>query len=116
MSEFFTQDEFKCKCKCGMDINDSLKEKVILARRVAKTPFTITSGARCEKHNKKEGGSKSSSHLKGLAVDIKATTSRERFKIISAMYTVGFNRIGVAKDFLHFDIDINKTDDLFWLY
>ena len=73
---YFTEDEFKCKCGCGMDVSEEVKEKVALARHYAKTPFVINSGARCLDHNEEVGGSRGSSHIEGVAVDIKANTSR----------------------------------------
>lgn len=42
-------------------------------------PIYVNSGYRCEKLNKKVGGSKKSSHMKGLAVDI-TTGNRESNK------------------------------------
>ena len=86
------------------------------ARDLAKTPFIITSGCRCESHNKRVGGSAKSSHLKGLAVDIKASTPREKFIIKRALYTIGFNRIGNGKDFIHIDIDKSKSENVEWEY
>jgi len=114
---FFKYEEFECKCGCGLNnISDVLVEKLNTARRLAGVPFVITSGSRCTEHNAKIGGSKTSSHLKGLAVDIKANDSRIRYLILTALVNAGFNRIGIAKDFIHVDIDEDKTDDVVWVY
>jgi len=62
------------------------------------------------------GGTENSSHLRGFAADIHATSSADRFKILSALIEVGFNRIGIAKTFIHVDADPIKTKDVIWTY
>jgi len=84
------------------------------ARLLAKVPFSINSAVRCIKHNKHVGGSVNSSHILGLAIDIKADTSSKRYRILKALMFVGINRIGVYKDFIHVDIDTNKPSKLIW--
>lgn len=86
------------------------------ARTEANIPFIINSGYRTIKHNKKIGGVKSSSHLKGLAADIKCVDSRSRFIISNALINAGFTRIGKARTFIHVDIDIDKPKQVEWLY
>ena len=115
----FTDDEFKCSC-CG-DIVDSLTFRAFLAklqdaRNVACIPFVITSGYRCKKHNEAVGGKANSSHLKGLAVDILSPSSSERFAIINGLIKAGFGRIGIGKNFIHVDMDMDKPQHLIWVY
>lgn len=86
------------------------------ARKVAGIPFIINSGYRSKSHNLKVGGTIDSSHLLGLAVDIKCTNSKDRFTIIQALLSVGFNRIGIREDFIHVDADLNKTFNVIWIY
>ena len=86
------------------------------AREIANIPFTINSGYRTEKHNTKIKGVKNSSHLKGLAVDIMCYDSVARSKILSSLRKVGFNRVGIAKSFIHIDIDTSKVQNLTWIY
>ena len=116
MSKYFTYEEVSCRCGCGLSVRRELVNLLDDAREIAQIPFRISSGARCEAHNRKVGGSKDSSHLKGIAVDIKATTSRERYKIANALMQVGFNRIGIAKTFIHCDIDRDKPQQVIWIY
>ena len=59
---------------------------------------------------------KASSHLNGTAVDISCTTSRERWDIINGLVSAGFNRIGVAKTFIHADVDNTKVSNIIWMY
>ena len=86
------------------------------AREIAGVPFVINSAFRTPEHNAKIGGSPNSSHMRGLAVDISVTDSRQRFIILNALIQVGFNRIGIAKTFIHVDMDENKSGEVVWLY
>lgn len=73
-----------CKCRCGFnsadyglictldDIHVRLSEN--LERRIR---ITITSGARCESHNRVVGGKSGSLHLLGKAADIQAEMQLE---------------------------------------
>ena len=85
------------------------------ARELAGIPFIINSAYRSPEHplSIKNPGS---SHIKGLAVDIKATDSKTRFKIVKALIQVGFTRIGIADTFIHVDLDLDKTKNVIWTY
>jgi len=76
----------------------------------------VNSGYRCEKHNRKVGGSKTSSHLKGLAVDLEVDNSRLRFKVVSMAISLGIHRIGISRNFIHLDIERRKDPEVIWLY
>ena len=115
--KYFTKEEFECKCGCEENrISDKLISMLDDARDIAKVPFTITSGFRCKEHNKEVGGKDESSHTKGLAVDISATDSRQRYAILNALIAVGFDRVGIAKNFIHADIDTSKVSEVIWMY
>jgi len=86
------------------------------ARERAGIPFIINSGYRTPEHNAKIGGKPNSSHLKGLAVDISVTNSRQRFIILNALLDVGFTRIGIADTFIHVDLDSEKSKEVIWTY
>lgn len=86
------------------------------ARDLANIPFVITSAYRSKEKNAKIGGVANSSHIKGLAVDIRVNSSRERFNILKALIYVGFNRIGIADNFIHVDDDKEKSDNVIWTY
>lgn len=114
--KYFKLDEFKCKCCGKVIISDNLLLLLDRARDIAGIPFIITSGYRCKKHNAEIGGVPNSAHVKGLACDIKAITSKERYRIVKALLQVGFNRIGIASNFIHADIDTTKPKNVIWLY
>jgi hypothetical protein len=81
-----------------------------------KIVFKLNSAFRTEKHNKKVNGKSNSSHLKGYAADISAIYPEHRFKIVNALIKVGFNRIGIAKTFIHCDNDPSKPVNVIWTY
>ena len=62
------------------------------------------------------GGKPASSHLKGLAVDIACSASRDRFNLVNLFAKYGITRIGIAKNFIHIDIDGDKDPDVIWTY
>src|SRR5690606_9463405 len=103
---FFKEEEFSCKCGCGeSEMSKDLLQKLTEARELAGIPFIITSGRRCKAHNEAVGGKSQSAHTKGYAVDIKAVTSRSRWLIMRSLILAGFNRMGVADNFIHVDCD-----------
>ncbi len=116
MKNYFLQSEFECKCGCGLNnVSDALIEDLNTAREIATMPFVINSGSRCENHNKSIGGLSSSSHLRGLAVDIKADNSPARLKILQGLILAGFDRIGIHRAFIHVDIDRTKPSNVAWV-
>jgi uncharacterized protein YcbK (DUF882 family) len=114
--KYFKKSEFTCKCGCGETvISDDLLYSLDEAREFAKLPFVISSGYRCENHPESKKNP-TSSHIKGLAVDIKCTDSKTRAIIMDALGYVGFRRFGIAKSFIHVDIDNEKSNPVIWLY
>tara|TARA_R100001244_G_scaffold132355_2_gene108369 strand:- start:1014 stop:1370 length:357 start_codon:yes stop_codon:yes gene_type:complete len=114
---YFKESEFVCdgqNCFAKMDM--ALLESLDLAREVADTPFIITSSWRSEEKNKAIGGKPNSAHLKGKAVDISCKNSAKRMHIVDALLYAGFSRIGIAKDFIHADVDKSLPQDVMWIY
>ena len=111
----FKPDEFNCKCgknKMDRDFVNKLNE----ARIISDIPYVITSGFRCKRHNKAVGGTFTSSHMKGLAVDISAKNSRQKFLIVKGLMQAGFTRIGIGENFVHVDDDKEKDKKIIWSY
>jgi uncharacterized protein YcbK (DUF882 family) len=114
MSKYFTKIEYK------MDVD--FLAKLDEAREYAGIPFIINSAFRTKEDNEriykelKKPVNTSSSHLKGLAVDIRAKDSRTRYIILDALLVVGFSRIGIADTFIHVDLDIDKSQNVIWTY
>jgi len=121
----FSFEEFKCPC-CGQGgvklellyalqrVRDCLKPDDVME---------ITSGYRCPIYNSSPriGSNDTSSHVKGLAADIKIDSSGKAFRIMEAiMKTDAFKRVGFGKMgetlVLHVDIDSNKVQNVLWGY
>ena len=114
---YFSASEFVCRCGCGLNnISLELVYKLDELRCLFGSPIVVNSACRCPSHNLSVGGSSSSSHLYGLAVDIKVLNSLDRFKLVELALKLGFNRVGIAKDFIHLDIDNVKTSSVLWVY
>ncbi len=111
-SEFDSPDEKNSY----MNMDVAFLNRLSKARELAAIGFKITSGYRSPAHNTKVGGVPSSSHTVGRAVDIYAPTSTQKYLIINALLQAGFNRIGVAKNFIHVDDDPSKSEDVIWTY
>lgn len=116
MTNYFTRKELECKC-CGQClISDDLLGRLNQARELAGIPIVLNSAYRCEKHNDSVGGSPTSSHLRGLAADVRITNNNQRFIIINALLKAGFTRLGIGKSFIHVDCDGSKAQNVIWTY
>jgi len=121
VSENFNRSEFSCKCGCGLAcISDHLISFLQSVRTALGESMVVTSGTRCSEWNAECGGSAGSSHVpdsNGLsyAVDIGCNNSIYRQKLLEAATPV-FDRIGIAKTFIHFDVDPNKSSGVVWVY
>jgi len=115
---YFEYSEFDSPDQKGsykhMDVE--FLNKLAQARKIAAVGFKITSGYRSPEHNEKVGGVPNSSHTLGHACDIYAPTSRQKYIIINALLQAGFDRIGVAKNFIHVDDDPSKNEEVVWTY
>lgn len=114
LSEFDSPDEVGS----GNKMDSKFLEKLDYARHNAGIPFKINSGYRTKEHNLKVGGRIGSSHQKVpcQAADIAYNGSRERYIILNALMSVGINRLGIGKSFIHCDLDNSKDQDVIWLY
>ena len=115
-TENFAAWEFLCPVVKVQHMNKRFVMRLQLSRTIAGIAYVIGSGWRCEVRNAAVGGLEDSSHLIGLAADIIATTSAERYKIVQACLMAGFTRIGVARYFVHVDSDPGKPPGVMWLY
>lgn len=96
------------------DLQPELIEKLFRVWRVV--PFICTSAYRSVEWDCAHGRSGTSSHCKGLAVDIACLNNRHRFHLVEAALNAGFLRIGIAKNFIHLDCDSSKYLQRIWTY
>lgn len=116
LTKHFSRWEFECSCGCEYDQMQARIVERLQRVRENFGPLIIHSGCRCEVHNHRVGGSPFSSHLRGLAADIRCANSFSRFHLIRSLLAEGFQRIGLGQDFIHVDMDRTKTQSLVWLY
>ena len=101
--------------KIEENMNVDFLAKLDEAREYANIPFVINSAYRSPEHSLSIKNP-TASHIKGLAVDISAKDSRTRGLILDALRAVGFNRIGISDTFIHVDSDLDKSQNVTWLY
>jgi len=120
----FEYEEFDSPDKPGSGalMNDDFLDMIDDVREKFGKPIIINSGYRTEEHNAKVGGkpktqtSKGSSHMYGLAADIRCNNSSDRFELIYLLQEAGFQRIGIANSFIHVDLDFDKSQQVMWTY
>ena len=70
-SKHFSRKELSCRCGCGAC--EMSPELLLLAEKIrvilGEIPMYVTSAYRCPKHNAKVGGSPTSRHMEGQAMD-----------------------------------------------
>ena len=114
--KYFKPEEFMCPCCNRVDMDAIFVFMLDSLRKLVGAPLHITSGYRCEKHNKEVGGSPNSAHLRGKAADILVTDSEMRWRILKFAFLLGFPRIGIGQTFIHLDIDDSLPSPRVWLY
>ena len=116
LTKDFSRYEMACKCGCGADdISIDLVERLQSIRDIMGKPIHINSGVRCPHHNAKVGGSGESEHITGDAVDIQCEGSPLRYELLFLLMKK-FNRIGIAKNFIHVGISKTKAQNVIWVY
>ena len=106
MTDHFQRKEFACKCGCGFDCFDyELLTVLSDVREHFDAPVVITSGNRCDTHNKAISGHVNSYHKRGMAADIivKGVDPIDVFSYLDQKY---FSSLGVGggKGFTHIDV------------
>lgn len=116
--KYFKLREFDCKCGCKTNkIDVEFLEMIDIARKYAGVSFKINSGYRCTNHPLSKSNP-TSSHIKGIAADIKFTDGQNLALIIGGLGGAGFERFGInfKSKFVHVDSDKKKTTPCFWGY
>ena len=107
--QYFKYGEFTCKCGCGYNTIDIRLVKILddIRKHYGK-PSIITSGVRCEKHNKEVGGVTNSWHVRRKAADfyISGISSSELNRYCSILRDQGLLRYCYAIDSGAVHIDI----------
>ncbi len=106
----FSFAEMSCKCGCGFaPTPDDDFMRMLQRLRDRLGPLPINSCARCEEHNRKEGGYPRSAHLEAKAADIRIFGPRA-IQVLEEARRIGFSGVGIKqngpkeKRFIHLDI------------
>lgn len=115
-AKYFSRKELECRCGCGLvAMSSELLMKLDSAREEYGHPIVVTSGMRCPDHNKAVGGVSTSAHVTGEAVDVKIYSSSHLFHILRLGFRY-FDRIGISRDFVHFDVSTTLPTPRVWTY
>lgn len=116
--QYFTEKDFQNAIpSCSIsDMNEEFMVLLDKIRKICDFPFIINSAYRSEDYENKRGRNGTSSHTKGVAVDVQAITDRQKFLIVQTALANGITRIGVGTTFVHLDVDKNKTQNVIWTY
>lgn len=111
--QFFSRLEMRCRCwrpSCDAPaMNAGFMERLNALRHDWGRPLIVNSAARCAEHNAKVGGSPTSKHLLGIAVDLRANTPNDAQALAALAEKHGFRGIGIAKTFVHLDMREGPT-------
>lgn len=112
----FNMSEFTCRCGCGMNVDPKLIMVMQAVRAYWKQPITITSGARCPKHNAVVSKATKSRHMAGDACDFIVKGISPQL-VAGHLRSIFPNSCGVAYSnkagFTHLDLREERAD---WTY
>ena len=107
--DYYLTTHFRAKelaCKCGCYEQKMAADFMVMLEQLRQKlgrPVFITSGFRCQEHNKAVGGASGSWHLLGMAADIICISANDRYEIVGAAIEIGFSGLGIDKHFVHVD-------------
>lgn len=114
----FLPGEFRCRCSnCTLGLEQmapSLLTTLVQLRKLVGSPLVITSAIRCNAHNIRVQGAKTSAHLTGHAVDISCTSNHLRWQIVTRALELGVTRIGIYQRFVHIDVKPSAPQEVIW--
>ena len=109
---YFSRYELECRCCKGLGgmFNDGFvnlfTRSLDQLREKFGAPLRINSGYRCKAYNSLIGGSPTSKHMQGRAVDINTMnmSAADKYRLVKCAIDVGFNGVGIYRTFIHLDI------------
>lgn len=110
----FAQSELACPC-CGLaEMHPEVVDLLQAMRTIHGRPIQVTSGYRCEKHNR-DIGSKTLNHPHGWAVDLECSNSTYRLELLDLARAVRFRRIEIGTKHVHLDLNPCAPQDVLFL-
>lgn len=111
---YFDLSEFDCQETGENEMTEEFLWAIDSLREKCGFSFVITSGFRSKNHSIEKAKKSPGTHAQGIACDIKVDGGAQRYKIAQEAMSMGFNGIGIAKDFVH--VDLRKTTPVLWCY
>ncbi|HOL39381.1 MAG TPA: D-Ala-D-Ala carboxypeptidase family metallohydrolase [Dictyoglomaceae bacterium] len=103
ISKNFYLSDFQCRCCQRVMLHPDLLEKMDRLSEEVKEKIQITSGYRCEKHNKEVGGVPNSKHTKGLACDLTCKNLKETYESVKKL-GFSFTKLDERKKYIHVEV------------
>lgn len=112
---YFKLKEFECKGSGDNLTSSLLIEKLDLLREEFGQAITVTSGYRSPEHNSRIGGSPNSTHMRGIAADIRPSDGRniDQLYALCCKYFMSVGD-GRRKGFIH--VDLREDYQRRWSY
>ena len=104
---FNPKSDPKLLCTCGhkdcdkRSVNQETLDKLQLLRGWFNSPMTVTSGGRCPNHPNEVHRDKPADHQKGIGVDVRYRSEKEKNLIMLYGAKAGFTAIAAGKNFVH---------------
>jgi uncharacterized protein YcbK (DUF882 family) len=119
ISKNFNRIEFACKgkncCDHSAAVHPDLIDALQALRDLIGKPLSITSGFRCNRHNKNVGGAEHSFHTLGMAADVSCPggpTPNELAELAESIPLFRNGGIGVYPSWVH--LDVRKSGQARW--
>ena len=111
LTKNFSREELECPCCGACEMSGELLADLQRIRDVIGRPFKITSGYRCKDHNTEIGGSPTSRHMSGEAVDINVVgwNSLDLHDLIDEFTSHVSSGVGIYRTYVHFDVRDKRT-------
>lgn len=112
----FKPIEIACRCSCQeIYIDHEAMDAIQRFRDLLGWPVRISSGHRCERHNREVGGEPHSVHLR-LAFDVELM-GYSRGSVLALAEDAGFKRFGLMEHTIHLDTHpVDATHARMWTY
>ena len=113
MFEYFTREEFSCRCGCRRnEIPDEFIRDMDDLREACGFPLVVNSGWRCENHPAEVEKDHPGEHNRAAA-DVRSHNATQLYVIQEKAYALGFTGIAAGDGFVHIDRRAVKAS---WVY
>ncbi len=106
----FSWSAFACRCCGRLFVAVSLVDVAQVIRVFLGRPLRVASAYRCPSHNSFVGGSDTSEHLRGLALDLSIPSYEDRAAVLEYLASLGYDKGGLEQYSwgLHLDLGANR--------